>query len=237
VDVQTWPHIEHIVVDGASTDATMQIVQAHGRRGRQAVSEPDRGIYDAMNKGLALASGDYVGFLNSDDMLADPDAIARLAATARRTSCEALYSDLVYVSAADTTRVVRRWRSGAFTRGALARGWMPPHPTFYVGRSVLERVGGFDPSLRIAGDYEFMLRVLLQPEITVAQVPGVLVHMRTGGASNRSVSALWHKSREDLRAMRRHHVGGLATLLCKNIRKIPQFLRARTESALTRPVD
>jgi glycosyltransferase len=224
VDEQSWPYIEHLIFDGASTDRTMQIIQAHSRQGRQVLSEPDRGIYDAMNKGLALARGDYVGFLNADDMLADGDAITRLAATVRRTQCDALYSDLVYVGAQDTARVIRHWRSGRFTRGALARGWMPPHPTFYVRREVLQRVGRFDASMRIAADYEFMLRVLIQPGIAVAKVPGLLVRMRTGGASNRSLSAIWRKSREDLCAMRRHDVGGLATLLCKNFRKLPQLL-------------
>ncbi len=198
VDAQSWPHIEHIVVDGASTDGTHEIVQAYSRRGRQAVSEPRPRHLRRDEQGLGPRARGLRWFPQRRRHARGPRASAARGA-ACRTGCEALYSDLVYVSAGDTARVVRRWRSGSFTRGALASGWMPPHPTFYVGRSVLERVGRFDASLSIAADYEFMLRVLMQPEITVAQVPGVLVHMRTGGASNRSVSALWRKSREDLR--------------------------------------
>jgi glycosyltransferase len=224
VDAQSHRSIEHIIVDGASIDGTVSIIDAHRQPWRHVRSERDRGIYDAMNKGLELATGDYVGFLNADDVLADADAIARLAQKALEARCDALYADLVYVGSEDTDVVVRRWRCGTFSHAALSRGWMPPHPTFYVRRSLLAHIGRFDIGMRIAADYEFMLRVLTRPDVTVAQVPGVMVRMRNGGASNGSVAALWQKSREDLRAIRRHGVGGLVTLLCKNARKLPQFL-------------
>jgi glycosyltransferase len=222
---QSHPDIEHIVVDGASSDATLDVVRTCGAHAAQVVSEPDRGIYDAMNKGLALATGEFVGFLNADDMLADTQAVARLAHAASGGDADAVYGDLCYVSQQPPHAPIRYWRSGAFAPSRLRFGWMPPHPTFYVRRSELVEVGGFADDLRIAADYDFMLRWLARPGVTVAYVPHVLVHMRTGGASNRSLKALLRKSREDLTALRRNDVGGVASLLAKNARKLPQFLR------------
>lgn len=221
---QSHADIEHLVIDGASSDGTLEIVRAAGARVAQLVSERDRGIYDAMNKGLRLASGDLVGFLNADDVLAGPDAIALLVREAERTGADALFGDLVYVREGDLSRVVRTWRSGAFSRDRLRFGWMPPHPTFYVRRARLPEIGEFDTSFRIAADYDFMLRCLSRSDVTVGYVPSVLVRMRTGGASNRSLRALWRKSSEDLRALRRSRVGGVGTLVCKNVRKLPQFV-------------
>lgn len=221
VAAQTHPDIEHLVIDGASRDDTLEQVRQHGAHVAAVVSERDRGIYDAMNKGLARASGDWVGFLNADDVLASPDSIARYARAA--AGFDAIYGDLDYVAADDLGRVLRRWRSGGFARSRLAFGWMPPHPTFYVRR---ERLGAlrFDADLRIAADYDYMLRCLMQPGLAVTYVPEVQVHMRHGGASNRSVGAMLRKSREDLTVIRRHGVGGWPTLVAKNLRKIPQFL-------------
>jgi glycosyltransferase len=226
VAAQTHPDIEHIVIDGASTDATLERVRAHGAHVSRLVSEADSGIYHAMNKGLALATGEMVGFLNADDMLADPRTIADIAHAAE-TEIDAVYGDLVYVMEESANTVVRYWRGGPFQPHSFRYGWMPPHPTLYVRRSALVLCGGFDVRLRIAADYEFMLRYLRSPGIRVAYLPKVLVRMRTGGASNRSLGALWTKSREDLSAMRQNEVGGLLTLFCKNARKLPQFFRAR----------
>lgn len=229
---QTHPDIEHIVIDGGSKDGTLDIVREQGQRVSLCVSEPDRGIYDGMNKGLRRASGEFVGFLNADDVLADPEAIARMASLLERSpQADALYADLVYVKADDLQAVVRHWHSGVFARASLRRGWMPPHPTFYLRRSRLADIGEFDIRLRIAADYDFMLRCLSRPDFSVVYLPGVLVRMRTGGASNRSLQALVRKSREDLGAMRRSGVGGIGTLICKNLRKIPQFVRASGQKA------
>ena len=222
VDAQTWPDIEHLIIDGASRDDTLRIVEAHPQPWRQVLSEPDRGIYDAMNKGLRLATGDLVGFLNADDFLADPEALHRLARAAEGQ--DAVYGDLVYVAEHDTRRVVRHWRSGPYAPARLAWGWMPPHPTFYARRELYAQWGGFDTRYRIAADYDLMMRLLTRAQARVAYVPEVLVRMRTGGASNRSLANLWRKSREDLHIMREHRLGGLATLLLKNLVKLPQFL-------------
>lgn len=224
VAAQIHPDIEHIVVDGASTDDTLAIVRRDGPHVARVVCEPDRGIYDAMNKGLALASGDFVGFLNADDMLAGHGVVAALAQAASSPDIDAVCGDLVYVRQDQPDQIVRYWRCGAFSPARLRFGWMPPHPTFYVRRSLLNQVGGFDTGLRIAADYDFMLRCLSRPGMQVGYVPEVLVKMRMGGASNRSLRAMWRKSREDLQALRRSQVGGTFTLLCKNLRKLPQFM-------------
>jgi len=219
---QTYPDIEHIVIDGGSTDGTLQTIESHRTRVSCLISEPDNGIYDAMNKGIARASGDLVGFLNADDVLASADAITCIAEAAR-DGVDAVYGDLVYVRTTNLDKVVRRWRSGAFARDRLRFGWMPPHPTFYVRTALLRDIGGFDDGLRVAADYDLMLRCLMRPGLRIAYVRSVLVRMRLGGASNASSSALQRKSREDLVVMRRHGIGGWFTLLSKNVRKLPQF--------------
>jgi len=226
VAAQSHPELEYIVIDGASTDDTLNIVRSHGNLVTTLVSEPDRGIYDAMNKGLALATGDLVGFLNADDMFAHPDVVASIARAAEQDpAADAVYGDIVYVREDRPDQVLRYWRSGAFTRSRLRFGWMPPHPTCYVRRSRLPTLGGFKGQLRIAADYDFVLRTLARAGARAAYVPDVLVRMRAGGASNRSLAAMIRKSREDLWALRRNRVGGLGTLLCKNLRKLPQFLQ------------
>lgn len=221
VEHQSHSDIEYIVVDGASTDGTQELIRSGSTRVSRFISEPDGGIYDAMNKGLVLATGDRIGFLNADDVFADRDAVARIAAVGR--SHEFVYGDIEYVSAEGSGRVVRRWRSGTYHVSRLRYGWMPAHPAFYASRALIADVGGFDMNYRIAADYDFMLRCLLSCSGTGSYVDEVLVKMRTGGASNRSAKALWRKSREDLRIARSHRLGGLFTIACKNLRKLPQF--------------
>jgi len=221
---QTHADIEHIVVDGASADQTLAVVRANASDKLKLISEPDQGIYDAMNKGIAAASGEFVGFLNGDDVFAHASSVSDLVAAVRSADTDAVYADLVYVRAEDTNAVVRLWRSGKFSASRLRFGWMPPHPTFYVRRELLQQIGGFDASMRIAADYDLMLRVLSRPGIRVAYVGSVLVKMRLGGASNQTLKGILRKSREDLRALRRSRVGGWPALICKNLRKLPQFI-------------
>ena len=219
--------VEHIVIDGGSTDGSLELLRSRPLPPAVLVSEPDSGIYDALNKGLQRATGAVVGFLHSDDWLAHPRVLERVAAAFADPAVEAVYGDLDYVSA-DGGRVIRGWRSGAFEPVRLAAGWMPPHPTLYLRREVYQRLGGFDTGFQISADYEFMLR-LLGPgpggSVRPAYLPEVLVKMRWGGASNRSLGRLIRKSREDYTALRRHGVGGLGTLLRKNLSKLPQFFK------------
>ena len=152
--------MEHIVIDGGSTDGSLPILQAHGAQLAALVSEPDKGIYDALNKGIRRATGDVVGFLHADDLYETPESLAQVAAAFDDPAVDAVYGDLVYVRNDDPSQVVRYWRAGQFVPGCLERGWMPPHPTFYVRRSVYERLGLFETKFRIAADYESILRIL-----------------------------------------------------------------------------
>lgn len=223
VAAQRWPHREHIVMDGASRDDTLALLAKRRTQLAVLVSEPDDGIYDALNKGIALASGDVIGFLHADDVFADDTALSRVAAAFADPSVEAVYGDLQYVARDDLARVIRHWASVPFTPRRLRRGWMPPHPTLYVRRAVYDRLGVFDTRYRIAADYDFMLRLFAQPGLQAVHIPAVLVKMRVGGVSNRSFAHIVQKSREDLRALRENRIGGLWALVWKNVGKLGQF--------------
>lgn len=222
---QSYPAIESVVIDGASRDATMSILEPYRPRLGKLISEPDNGIYDALNKGIRYASGDVVGFLHADDLFEDAGVLAKVAAAFEDPDIDAVYGDLVYVRHEQVGQVVRYWRAGHYDQAALSRGWMPPHPTFYVRRAVYERLGGFDERYRIAADYDSILRFLAGGRIRVAYLPEVLVRMRVGGISNRSLRTILRKSWEDYKAVRRNGVGGLGTLLRKNVGKLHQFWR------------
>ncbi len=224
VRAQTWRPVEHIVIDGASTDGTVGILQAHREQLAVLVSEPDKGIYDALNKGIRRATGDVVGFLHADDLYESPESLARVAQAFDDPAVDAVYGDLVYVRHHDPAHVVRYWRAGPYVVGCLEQGWMPPHPTFYVRRSVYERLGLFETRFRISADYESILRFLGRGGVRPAYVPQVLVRMRLGGISNRSLRSMLLKSREDYAALRLNGMGGVHALLRKNFMKLPQFL-------------
>jgi len=223
VQGQSWQQVEHIVIDGASTDGTLQVLAAQRERIAVLVSERDGGLYEALNKGFALTTGDVVGLLHSDDFFADERVLERVVLAFADPAVDGVYGDLDYVAKADPARIVRRWRSGAYTREKLSRGWMPPHPTLFLRRSVIERWGGFDTSYRIAADYDAMLRYLAKGGISLAYIPEVLVKMRLGGESNRSLARIVRKSREDYAALRRNGVGGVGALVLKNLSKVGQF--------------
>lgn len=225
---QAYPNLEYIIIDGGSTDGTQACITTYLGRIHQFISEPDGGIYDALNKGLRWATGDAIGFVHADDRLANHRVLADVAEDFARTGADGIYGDLEYVSKDDPTRVVRYWRGGIYKSRQLQFGWMPPHPTLFLKRSVYERCrlpNGeyFDTRYRIAADYDFMMRVLNHKGIVLEYLPRVLVRMRVGGASNASLKAMIRKSREDLDAMRRNGIGGIATLACKNLRKLNQF--------------
>ncbi len=226
---QTYGDIEHIIVDGASTDGTkeliinyqLSILNSQSPKVRW-ISEPDNGIYNALNKGIAMATGDVIGFLHSDDVLYSPDSIGQIAAAFESSGADVVYGDLEYRHG---DKVVRRWRSNAFCRGDLKYGWMPPHPTVYVRREVYRQVGPYDEWFRISADYDMILRIFTAGYKT-RYIPQVLVAMETGGASNRDAKARLSKTQEDYFVLKKNHVGaGLLTVACKQLRKIRQFLR------------
>ncbi|HEU4344423.1 MAG TPA: glycosyltransferase family 2 protein [Candidatus Binatia bacterium] len=235
---------EHLLIDGGSTDGTLEIARQYPHITR-IVSEPDRGIYDAMNKGLRLATGEIIGILNADDFYADGRVLERVAKVFEDPTVEACYGDLVYVQETGMRheargngetqtpitnhhspdfKILRYWQSGSFTPDKFKWGWMPPHPSFFVRRTVYERFGLFKLDLGSAADYELMLRFLLKHRIKTAYIPEVLVCMRAGGVSNASLNNRLKANQMDRKAW---EVNGLKpypwTLLCKPLRKVPQY--------------
>lgn len=223
VQAQTWGPVEHIVVDGGSTDGTLGVLAGSRAQLAKLICEPDRGVYDALNKGIRAASGDVIGFVHADDEFASDRALERIAQAFEDPSVDAVYGDLVYVDRHDPSRVVRYWRAGRYTRSHLANGWMPPHPTFYVRRSVYQRFGTFNTRYKIAADYENMLRILWGGQVNAVYIPEVLVRMRTGGVSNRLLN-MFLKTREDYAALRENGIGAVPALVLKNVTKLPQFM-------------
>jgi len=184
---QTYKNIEYIIIDGASTDGTVDIIRNYGDKIDKFISEKDNGIYDAMNKGINLASGDIVGILNSDDFYVDNRVIEKVVDVFENKTIDSLYGDLVYVDKDNIDKIVRYWKSREYKEGLFKKGWHPAHPTFFVKREVYEKYGMFNLDFKIAADYELMLRFLEKYKITTAYLPEILVKMRVGGESNRSI--------------------------------------------------
>jgi glycosyltransferase len=228
--LQTYPAIEYIIIDGASTDGTLGIIEKlasqniNDKKISRWISEPDDGIYDAMNKGINISTGDIIGFLHSDDMFAGDNVIEKIAGKFNLPDVNAVYSDLVYVTKGDTNKVLRYWKAGNFSLNSLKFGWMPPHPTFFVRKSLYQKYGLFDTSLKIASDYDMILRLLNNNPDSITYINDVLMKMRLGGKSNRSLKNILTKSIEDYKALKKNDFSLPAfTLLLKNIRKLNQF--------------
>lgn len=204
VAIQMHPDIEHLVIDGLSTDGTVKVVEANRHPNLVLSSEPDMGIYDAMNKGLTRATGEIIGFLNADDFFADAEVLARVdKAFKADPRIEACFGDLVYVTE-DNRKVVRYWKSQPYEKGCFARGWSPAHPTFYIRRSALNRLGQFDLNYRLAADAEFMMRYLERGGIQSTYIPYIQVRMRLGGATNQSWRNVMRQNHEILQAFKKN---------------------------------
>ena len=227
VSEQTYEDIEHILIDGASKDATLSVAKAHGAHLAKCISEPDRGIYDAMNKGIAMATGDVIGFLNADDFYASRDAVKTIAAAFTDPDIDACYGDLLYVSKTNPSSIVRYWRSSIYERGSFRKGWCPPHPTFFVRRKVYEINGGFSLEYKIAADAEIMFRLLEVKRIKATYIPKTIVKMRTGGESNKSIRNVISQNREIIRFMNTSNgkkVSLVYFLWHKTFSKVTQFI-------------
>lgn len=225
VAAQSHPGVEHIVVDGASTDATSEMVKLHGAHVAKFLSEPDHGIYDAMNKGLGLATGDIVGFLNADDRYADERVIERVVRAMEKDDLDAVFGDVAFFHAGEPQHIVRRYRSDRFHPRRLAWGWMPAHPALFVRREIFQRVGHFRTDYRIAGDFEFIARAFKDEGLRYRHLPDVLVMMCTGGVSTAGWRNTLLLNREVLRACREN---GISTNLMKILSKYPaKFLEFR----------
>lgn len=221
---QQYPHIEHIIVDGKSTDATLEILAANRHRFACLISETDRGMYDAINKGLSLATGDIVGVLNSDDMLADHTVISSIVRAFERHNTDCIYGDLQFVEPGNVHRVCRFWKGKTYQRSRINWGWMPAHPTFYIRTSLLPQYGLYENHFYTAADYEFMTRYLYKHRIRAHYIDQLLVTMRAGGASNGSLKKWFRANRRDYLAMKKNGIPfAFIVSILKPLIKIRQF--------------
>lgn len=225
LELQTYPDIEYIIIDGNSNDDTLEIIRENSTRVSIMISEPDKGIYDALNKGIENATGDIIGFLHSDDLLAYPQAIADIVATFKQNNCDAVYADLDYVSKENISSIVRKWKSGDYSIDKMKYGWMPPHPSFYMKRDKYIEWGGFNLDYRISADYDSLLRYLWKYQAKVSYLPKVVTIMRVGGESNRSLKNIIKKSNEDITIIKKNGLFWPVVLICKNLSKLPQFIK------------
>ena len=196
---QDYPNIEYIVADGGSKDGTVEILKSYGDKIKW-VSEKDSGIYEAMSKGVKMATGDVVGIMGSDDFYPDNTAISKVAKAFEVSKADSIYGDLYYVDAKDTNKIVRNWKSGKYNRERFLNGWMPPHTAFFLKKSAYDTYGLYDTSYQSAGDYELMLRMLYKHNVSSFYIPAVLMQMRTGGNSNASLKNRIRANKEDRRA-------------------------------------
>ena len=221
---QTHKDIEYIVIDGSSSDGTLDIIKKYENKLTQWLSEPDDGIYHALNKGINMSTGDVIGFLHADDFYAHDNVIESVVLHITKHNVDSCYGDLEYVSKNNTQKTIRYWKSSPYENGLLKRGWMPPHPTLFVKKDMYEKYGYFNTDFKIAADYEMVLRLLGKHKISTHYIPEVLVKMRLGDASNRSLKNMMIKSSEDYKAWKMNNLnGGLYTIFLKNISKVPQF--------------
>lgn len=225
---QDYKNIEYIIIDGLSTDNTLEIVNQYKTKITTIISEKDAGLYDAINKGISLATGDIIANLNSDDFYIDNHVITDVVNKFEAEQTDVLYTDLYYVDAENTNTVKRYWKSGNYTKGAFYKGWMPPHPTFFVKIAIYEQYGVFNLNLHSAADYEIMLRFIHKYECSISYINRVTVRMRVGGVSNASFANRIRANREDKKAW---SINGLTpkpfTFILKPLSKVSQFFNKK----------
>ena len=225
VRMQDYGNIEYIIIDGSSSDNTLDIIRNYADVIDKWISEKDGGMYDAINKGLRLATGDIIGILNSDDFLASNETISNIVRCFREKNIDSLYGDLVYVDGEDTSQVYRYWKGSAYNRRSFEWGWMPAHPTFYVRREIVEQLGGYETHYFSAADFEFMTRYLYKHRISSYYLPELIVKMRNGGMSNASLKKRLRANRRDYLALKRNGVPfPFFASFIKPLRKLPQFV-------------
>lgn len=224
---QDYPDLEYLIIDGKSKDSTLTIVDKYKDRIAKVVSEKDKGLYDALNKGIKYATGDVIGMLHSDDLYANEKVISKVAAKfIEDPSVEGVYADLVFVNRNDVNKPMRVWESGEYEEGAFLKGWMPPHPTFFVRKEVYEKFGGFNTELKLSADYELMLRLIHKSKIKMAYLNETIVKMRMGGVSNVSFFVKLKANIEDKLAWKMNGMKpNVMTTILKPLRKIKQYFK------------
>lgn len=223
---QTYKNVEYIIVDGGSTDGTVDIIRKYDARISMWTSEPDIGIYDAMNKGISKATGDVIGLLNADDVYFNDEVLEKVASVMSDLSLDACYADLTYVDCKDLNKTVRYWRSRQFETGFFKKGWVPPHPTFFARKKIYDNFGIFDLDFKLAADFELMARFLERYMIRSNYIPSIFVKMRLGGATNKSLINIMKQNIEIVRACRKNTIEiSLISFLCNKITdRFKQFL-------------
>lgn len=219
---QTGVVVEYIVIDGGSTDGTLDVIDKYRDKIDIFHTGKDGGIYEALNRGLSVATGDFIGYLHSDDMFSSDVALSTLFQDVD-SHVDLVYGDLDFVSRENVMCTVRRWKSSVFMPKGLRRGWMPPHPSFYARRDLMLSVGGFDTQFRISSDYDLIIKLFLIKHIRALYVPAVIVKMRVGGASHNSLQNTWRKFLENKRILDLHGFSGVTVAAIKIIRKLHQF--------------
>lgn len=223
---QEYNNLEYIIIDGGSTDKTNEIIESYGDKISQYISEKDDGIYDAMNKGIRISTGKYIGIINSDDFYPDSNTIQKVVNKIEEKESDCLYADLVYVDSENVKRIKRYWKSGEFKRTNFIKGWMIPHPTFFVSKEIYNTFGLYNLSLKSASDYEMILRLLYKNKISVSYLPEVIIHMRDGGYSNQNIWSRLRGNNEDLKAWELNGIKSPKFLrLRKPLSKLSQFIK------------
>ena len=221
---QDYNNIEYLIIDGGSKDGTMEIVKSYAEHVKYVVSEPDNGIYDAMNKGIRAATGDVIGILNSDDFYPNSFVLSNVTKLFQKYSCDAVYGDLVYVKANDINKIKRYWQAGEYSTSKIKNGWMLPHPTFFVKKKIYIRYGLYDTDLKSAADYEMILKLLYKHNISVHYLPMILVNMRMGGESNKSFWNRLKANKQDSLAWTKNQLNKpMFVRLKKPLQKLKQF--------------
>ncbi len=228
VKEQKYENIEHIIVDGKSDDETLSILKSQRNYFTSLISESDNGIYDAMNKGINIATGDIIGFLNSDDFYANNNVLSKVAEIfTTNLSIDACYSDLIYVDQLTASKTVRYFKSSKFQPGLFSKGWCPPHPTFFVRKSIFERYGNFNLDLKIASDVDLMIRFLEVNKIQCLYIPEIWVKMRMGGTTNKSLKNIFLQNREIIFSLKKYNlpINKINFFTNKIISRMKQYLK------------
>ncbi|MFI3288603.1 MAG: glycosyltransferase family 2 protein [Rikenellaceae bacterium] len=223
---QDYADIEYIVVDGASKDSSLSIIKEYEGRISTIISEPDRGMYEGINKGIRAATGDVIGLMHSDDFFYTTDTISKIVKQLEESQAQLIYGNGIYVDEEDVTKIVRNWISGDYKKSRMSNGWLPLHPTVYIRKECFDKMGLYDESYKIAADSDFLLRYMYKADFRISYYNDYVVRMRMGGLSTdpKKIKQKWG---EDLRLYRSHGFNPYWTLGCKILSKIPQFISAK----------